>query len=460
VRYFFPPSISAALQNPIGLVLFFAALCWSPHLASAQKTIAPRDTAIARVFDKNADLKWIRLFKGRLDDVTLVDLHLGFDGRSCRGYLLYPKSKTRLRLEGVFLDSTRFKLEEYDAARQISGKLEGRLSGRHIEADWTNHNASFGSRLEADEPLAGQTLSVNCGDNKWVIRYITRFNGARADMVLSRTHNGYLYGYLWIEADEKTYKINGEADKTGSFSAKLSLPDGKTAATLRGSLKNPQNIDCTWSGSGEQRAFKFAQKERLVMGCQEFADFTTSFDALWPRTAACAGCNTWLDQKISDWLSRSKTAVASKRETPAPSARFANRASAWGEVVCWTETIFSGRLMFSDTWSDAQGIAFNFDLRTGKEIGLNDLFNKTFDAKKWLEAFVKKESPKLTPYANDARYREWIAKQGFPLISIHRDGLQLSSVFHPEYGSRHLIVPYAELKPYMKKDNPIGDLVK
>jgi hypothetical protein len=452
-------------------IIFTSALLSAAVCLSAQTTpapvapgtrpagLSPRDSAVMKLFDQPASVQWIRTFKGRIDDVAQADITLGFDGRQCKGFLMYPKNRLRFRLEGTFPDSNRLRLEERDANNQVSGRLEGRIHGRHLSADWINHDNTLGTRVEADEPTPGQILSTGCGDNKWTARYLTRFNNARADMVLSRQHNGYLYGYLWIEADAKTYLLRGEASHTGKFSVKVFQPGQKQSATLTGDLKNPQEMEVKWTGN-ETREFKFVQRERLITGCLENADYKSISDALYPRTS-CAACNTWFEQRATAWFNKSKSTLSADKVAPAPDNRNKQRGSAWTEVVCWTENIFTGYFVFSETWNPAaQGVAFNLDLRKGKEIKLTDLFNKSFEAEKWLADYCKKESPKMPQYAADAKYREWLAANGFPLIAIHREGLQLATHFHPEYGQQFLIVPYADLKPYMKKDNPIADLIK
>jgi hypothetical protein len=420
---------------------------------------AAKDTAVAKLFEKPADIKWVRNFKGRLDDASVVDLALGFDGKNCRGYFSYAKSRTRFRLEGT-LDSSGFNLEERDMARGLTGRLRGTYKNHHLEAEWTNHDNSLGSRLSAEEVPPGQTVTLNCSDNKWSSRYITRYNNARADMVLVRTQNGALNGFLWTEADDKTYRIKGEILPDGNYELEALLPNGKVAALLQGNLKPGQNTDCNWVGSGERRLFKFALKEHLVMGCYDYADYASSYDVLYPRTP-CAGCNTWLDQQVNNWVTRCKSTFSEKKIALSPANRHAQRASAWPEIACWTENVFAGYLTFSDTWTEqSQGISFNFDLKTGKAIALEDLFNKGFNAKAWLEDYARKEMPKLGSFATDPKYREWLSSAGFPLFAIRREGLEISTLFNPQYGRQTLLIPYAVLKPNLRKEAAVAVFFK
>ncbi len=419
-----------------------------------------RDTAITKLFEQPATIKWVRIFKGRLDDASAVDMTLGYDGSSCRGYLNYLKSKTRIRLDGTLLDSTELALEERGPGNTVVGRWEGHIRGRQLEADWTNFNNSLGIHLSAIEFVPGLTLNLACSESKWANRYLARYNGARADMVLTRVQNNALQGYCWIEGDAKTYSLQGTVGKNGDYEMEALLPSGRVAAQLSGTLAPGQPMVCNWVGSGEKRMLTFTLKDSYAVGCYDYADYGSSYDALYPRTA-CTGCNAWFDQQLTAWVNRCKSIIAAQKDPPTPATRSAQRASAWSEIACWTENIFTGYLTFSDTWSaQAQGLTYNFDLRTGKAIALEDLFNKGFDPKAWLEDYARKESPKMPQFAANPTYRDWLNKEGFPLFALRREGLEISTLFHPQYGRQSLLVPYSALKPYMKKENPVAEFVK
>ncbi len=211
-----------------------------PAVASA--TAVKKDTSILKLFEKPVDIKWVKYFKGRLDDATVVDITLGFDGRNCRGYLIYAKSRIRFNLTGT-LDKEVFTLEERDMARGITGSLRGTFNNRRIEADWVNADNTLGSRLEAEEVAQAQAITLDCSDNKWSSRYITRFNGARCDMVLVRSHNGALDGFLWVESDGRTYRLKGDLKPDGNYEMEVLGSDDRLAALLSCNLKEGQNTD-------------------------------------------------------------------------------------------------------------------------------------------------------------------------------------------------------------------------
>jgi len=419
----------------------------------------PMDTAVVKRFDSGASLKWVRHFRGRLDDVSEILLSLGYDGVNCRGQLTYIESKEQFDLSGT-LDGMVLLLNESDYKGLVTGHLTGTLQNDRIEAEWTNAVHTLGGSLEAKEVKVKSLAPKPCGENKWVSRYVARWNNARIDLTLARVNNNLLNGYLWIEADDKIYALKGKVLADERYEMQALLPNGKIAAHLTGDLKSAQAHDCSWIGSGEKRSFKLALRSKLPVGCMEYADYVSSYDIQFPRPE-CTECTKTLDRHAQQWVSQCTTAIAAQKRVPRPENRNAMRASSWYEVTCWTETIFCGHLTFAESWKEkTDAVSFNFDLRTGKEITLEDLFNRGFNAKEWFAEYARKESPKMTKFATDPKFREWLAAEGFPIFTIRRDGLELSTLFHPVYGQHSLVVPYNLLKPNMRRDNPIADLVK
>lgn len=442
-------------------VCFVFLLAQNPVFAQKNNLPPVPDSLVYRLFDKKNNVRWVKRFNGRFDDVQTVEMALGFDGRICRGFLSFPKSRTRFQLDGV-LNGADLSLQERDPKDDLSGYLRGKLENKRLRADWSNYNNTLGGKLELEEINPDQqTANANCGDNKWANRYAARWNGKRAELVLSRVNHGALFGYAWIESDNRSYLLKGEIGADGVYQLDSYLPNGKIAITLQGAMRYLQSTDCNWaSATGDKREIKFSLQDNYLMNCFEYADYLSSFDALYPKTRS-ADCNKWLELQVNNWLTRCKNAVAARQEASVPANRYAYRGSAWTEVVCWTDMLFSGYLTFTDSWNEKpQGAAFNLNLETGKEITYNDLFNKGFDAKTWFDDFIKKETPKLPRFSADPQLREWLYRDGFPLFTLQREGMVFSTLFHPVYGRQHLIVPYTLIKPYMKKDNPITELVK
>ncbi|MBU6342453.1 MAG: hypothetical protein KGS48_13235, partial [Bacteroidetes bacterium] len=130
-------------------------------LAVAQPMPPVSDSSIQKLFSNGVAVKWIKRLKGRIDDVYLIDLVLGSDGRNCKGYLTYVKSKTRFSIQGP-LDNGQLSLEERDLSGNVTGQIKGSFDGTKLNASWTNKANTVGSKLDAEELQAGQAFSSNC----------------------------------------------------------------------------------------------------------------------------------------------------------------------------------------------------------------------------------------------------------------------------------------------------------
>ena len=436
------------------ILLFFA----SQSLQA--QVVPPRDSLVRSMFGPQDTVQWVKGFEGRLDDVFALDITLGYDGKNCRGLLQYRQSKLDIKLDGTLMGPV-LRLQEKDENGQASAYINGTLNEGRLSADWINYINSIGGRLEMKEMKPGTEKTDFCGNNKWVNRYTGTWKGKPAEMVLERLHDGALLGQFWNGADNQSEEIKGHIEANGNYTLESIPKPGKPLLWLDGTMQNAYSTKTNWSSSnGEMSSIDFTLKESNTLGCTEYADFLSSYDILYPSTS-CPACNTWMEQQIKGWVNRTKSAIQGKRLTILPANRNVLRASVWPEISCWTDRIFSGYFNYTDTWSGpAQAQHFNLDLQTGKPITFDDLFQKSFDAKTWFKEYARKESPKNPKFANDTGFREWIYNAGYPLFTLRRDGIKISTLFHPIYGQQHLTIPYSELIPYLLEDSPVAEYVK
>jgi hypothetical protein len=449
-------------MNKIYYLIACLLLCFV-HLNAQKKQrqskLTNSETLVEALFAPNTTLKWVKTFSGRMDDVSDIDILLGFDGTHCKGFLTYKESKTKLTLDGI-LDGEKLSLCEIDAHKDTSGFLKGNLVEKTLKADWTNFNNSIGSYLVCEEITSEIASFSHCGDNKWINKYSISYNGGNFEIILCRSNNGLLFGNSWIETGNLYYNLKGEIKDDGDFFVNLIKNDGSDAGSFQGNMQNKQTLGLDWATqAGKHQFFNFPLVETLSVGCYEFADYTNSYDVLFPKSR-CVPCNVWMERKVAVWLTKCKGSFASNPQKENPSNRAAQRASAWTDISLWNEDLFCGTLTFTESWADdANGISFNFDLNTGKEITFEDIFIKKFDARTWLEDYEKKEIAKL-PMIADKEFKNWIETEGFPLFLLQRDGVVLATPFHPVFGQQRISIPYSVLKPYLKKENPVAIFVK
>jgi hypothetical protein len=447
------------------LLIFCLFFCLLPTNIVAQKkhhspSTFPKDSLIQRLFAPATPLKWVKKYAGRMDDVSDIELNLGFDGKNCKGFLTYLESNAKLQLVGVFNEKSGLNLVEIDANRDTSGYIKGKIEDKMLHADWNNYNNSIGSIIACEEISETKLGRSHCGDNKWINKYNVNYNGGNFEIILCRFNNGILFGNSWMETGNINYDLKGEITENGDFFINLYKSDGSEAGSFQGNMQSIQSLNLDWATKlGKHQYLVFPLVETLSVGCYEFADYTNSYDVLYPKTR-CNTCNTWMERKVTTWLNRCKGSFASNPQKQNPKNRAAQRASGWVDISLWNEDLFCGTMTFTESWADEpNGVAFNFDLNTGKEIKVEDLFIKNFDAKNWLENYRLKEVLKL-PQLKETDFKNWIEQEGFPLFMLQREGIVLATPFHPVFGQQKITIPYSVLKPYLKVENPVAVFVK
>lgn len=388
-----------------------------------------------------------------------VDLSLGFDGKNCRGWMTYIESQTRLRLDGVLRGDTLI-LREIAPNDETSGYLRGTFQKRKFDADWSNYNGTLGGRLESEEVNVQSLGGVShCGDNKWLNRYATKLNGGAVEVSLLRANNGFLTGQIWLDRDRKTYNLKGEINDDGDYSLDITRADGQSQGKLKGSMQYLQNLEAMWetTGGGKQ-FFNFSLLETRPVGCYESADFSGGWDVIYPKTKSNS-CNTWFERQVGAWVSTCKNHFSKNQPDATPQNRAARRASAWPEIVFWSDNFYCGILTCTESWEEQpHGKAFNFDLAKNREILLEDIFIKNFEAKTWLEAQAKKQAPWLNG-SDRVGLRPWLDQVGFPFWNLTREGIEMSSPFHPMFGRQRVLVAWDLVKPYLRKDSFVLNLI-
>lgn len=399
-------------------------------------------------------IKWIKHYHMLLDQMLSVDVWLGADDKKCAGYLTYNSSKLRFRLDGT-LEGTVLKLQELNARDEVTGYLQADWNEAILKGTWENvdHTVSMPFLMRPFIKGAPPPITT-CGDQKWTARYGANFKNKPADLLLTRHDDHTLTGTLWSDAGSLTYTLKGQLQPDGQCRLDAFLPEGKIIGSFVGKLLPQQPFEASWNSEGATAmSVRWIFRESMTYGCFEFADHISTLDALYPQSKYTS-LNDWFRVQLEAWRSRTKATMAKQpQNTPVPAHRAALRSHAYSEMVCWTDALLSGLFICRDSWSSTPfEMAFNLDPKTGKMVTFADIFEKESQALSWLQSYLSKEKAKLPRFGTDVAFREWVFKEKFELWTLQRDGMAFYSNFHPIYGHAKIAVPYATLKPLLRKE--------
>ncbi len=455
---FFLPTIHF-IQNRTAMNRFLAALFFLFGISnfSFAQTKAEAEAAVKNQFKNPDKVQWVKHFRARIDELNDVLIALGSDGKELRGTLEYIESHTKFKLEGQ-LNGAEFTLREMDEKGQNSGKISGKLINKGFVAEWVNAAATVAMRLDATEINQPDRQTADCGTGKWLRRYEATKNGQATELALLRSTGGQLHGTIWLPGEKKTAILVGKTSPAGNFTLFLKSNTGKQTARLTGEFEQSGTSQPIVFTEGEaSNSLIFRQIETFDAGCNEWADYVASFDAIYPKTKN-GTVNEWFQKESADWMNRCRDFRERQKTAPSPALRASQRATGWADVFCWNERLFCGILHFEgiDEVGLASSKAFNFDLETGRDIRPEDLFIGSFDFAHWCEPVLQKEKKSLAATNPDEFFKKWVEAEPFNLRTIRREGLAFSTKFSPIFGQPTVVILWSQLRPYLKKDAPVA----
>ena len=403
---------------------------------------------VKSLFENQANIQWIKHYKGRIDDLNDVAVTLGFDGADCKGRLTYLRSNTVFDLNGFIEDRT-IHLQELDKHNKVSGTLSGKISGRKINGSWKNFDGSRGGSLSLKETDNIVKFPSYCGDNKWIRKYKGKIGNHNLEILLQKESSEKVSGLVFYKKKKTSYVLKGIVDTNNNFTLKAKNQKGQVVETFVGQLKQDQLT----IGKIKSKKITLLPTEGLTIGCVEYADYATGYDITFPKTTN-ADFNHQMKEETDAWVKacRNHLLKVKKQNTSVdPKMRAAERGFAWSEVEYLSKKIISGFMTFSNTWTPGRKlIAFNFDMENDRMLYLEDIFEKKKDYQKYIRNYIKKEIKHHQLYA-DSDFKQWIRKSEFSYFTIRKDGICFSTKYSMLYGRQSVTIPFRQLQPFLKK---------
>lgn len=430
---------------------------------NTQSVVGQSITEMVEVQFEESELKNIRYFRGRLNDINEIVIALGDNGSEYKGVLQYMRSKEIFLLEGK-MDFDKLKLIEKDTSQNVTGYITGEINDfLGITGEWYNYNRMIGADIRLLPYQNEPKYPTYCGDNKWVRVYKGFIEEEEVELFLKRGGHNKIRGLIWFANENKSYFAEGYMDN-GTRIINLHFRDEnwKSKGSIEGNVSfYNDDIEGTYTLDTAKSTYSLYVDKTLSVGCIEYSNYISILEVLYPKTRNLA-FNETLKSKIDDWVALSKAYVNDyQSQFPAltPTQRHSLRSYFWYDISYISDDLMSLVGTFSNTWEkEANKFVYNFDLKNDKEILLEDLFLENSDYKNTIYTYIR-EDIRNRPYYTDPTFQQWILGVEFEYFTIRKDGLHFSTPFHGIFGEQHCTIPYTTLLPYLKKDSPISSLI-
>jgi hypothetical protein len=433
-------------------------LCAINLSAQKRKTDPIADSLVAAQFDKGAKLQWSRSYQIMLDDVVPAQLHLGFDGTYCNGFLAYTQSEKKHTIKGTLIEADLFLVELDNELRPVS-TIEGKFDTKKIIATRILTGRKSAQKVEGIEISKAKTANASdpVAITKWYRKYNTKWDGKDAQIYIARMQAGMITGRVTIsESQPKTYHLKGKVLSNGVLTANLLDAEQRYCGTFKGNTESVNKVSFTIDQPKKSKLYLHSTlEETLAAQCLSETDEQTQIDAVFPTTKSEA-LNQLMTSKMQAWMRQVQTGVTGNKTS---NARLT--ATAWTNITCWEKDLLCLVMTMhssNDTTWSASMIIYN--TKKDREIPLAELFQERFDYENWFKTQAQKHQTSMESYTKDPAYAKWLDQSGFPVISLRAEGFAASSLFHPVYGVAEVLLPWDMVKPYLRSGGVLKDLIK
>ena len=388
-------------------------------------------------------------FRGRVDDFTDVAISLACQAEKCTGTVTYLRSETTLQLAGTTNDG-QYRLRELDHNGAVSGYLTGRQQDERLVLAWTDPTRSRAAEWALQRIQKPRTAPTDCSDDKWWRSY----RNADSYLLLQKAGVRTLRGHWYYRG--ASYTVAGDWT-TGDEQLQLTLVDDR--GTRAGLLLLPAKIKKAFtvdylSATGTRFSIELEVAESLAAYCEEYADYQTRYDLLYPVHPE-PGFTAYLTQLTDSWLRecRRHATVVAARQTATPERRARERAYAHTDLAYVDDKLLSGLLTFDHSWRQGTNtVAVNYDLQADRALDLYDLVRENHGFEDFRTGQVRRYFRDHELARTDPGFRDWIESNSFAHWTVRPGGLAFHTEFSTLYGRHTLVLSYDQLKPYLRKD--------
>ncbi len=417
-----------------------------PSMLISQRSYTKDD--VRDMFPSNTKNLWINYLSGTFDNKHATDMIIGTDGHTCKGLYTLRSSNTTFFFDGED-KGKQLKLAEMNGDSRFTGFLNGNYDGEVFDGSWMDKDKNITLPVHLSFVNAFENFTPN---KKLIFQWNRIFSGEIEGQPIrfQLTRNQNIYGI--ILTDDKGTRNRVSTQGKGSrvemikFEFENSILSDKWIML---DTSNLEKLDIIYANeNGYEVVSSFQSEKRLDYQIYEYADFHSRLECISPTTGS-KRFDTWMTSVFKKWLDDNLKELKSiGRDAYGTTDRWIQCAHGWVEVSLFDGILISGTVYMQTSWNNETAkIPFIYDLRYGREINLQDIFDNKFDSKEYFRILIpdlikaKVWSPAI---------KSWAETQSFNHISLREEGIGFSTPYSTIYGEKEIVIPYNTIEQNLK----------
>lgn len=423
--------------------------------AKAQQVYTRED--VRALFPGHVKNLWINNLSGTLDNKHRVDMIIGTDGEQCKGLYTMRNSGETFFFEGDNLNGE-LKLVELAGGFKTSGFIVGHYDGASFNGQWMNVDKDIS--LDLDLNLESQVGVLNpnaCINEAWYRLYSGKIESENARLLLVKENKSFkLFCYL----DSLRFV---DIIPVKNRSVEMLTPDFKSDMWKQYSIivdaNDLKQVKLVRASGGDFELITILKEAAFLdLECFEYADYYSRLVVERP-VSDNKKFNKWIESKLMHWMQDNIEDLKEiKKDDIGTKDRWIQYIDGWVEIDLFTGDFISGTVYLQSSLKvGTQKIPFIYDLRFGKELKLQDLFVKEFNAKDYFKEKIAMQKMKVSW---KPEMKKWIEKEPFGFVTVKESGLSFKTELNAIYGEKEIIIPYNEIKENIKVKNLLNGLIR
>jgi hypothetical protein len=418
---------------------------WSGVLVG-QRTFTKAD--VREMFPANTKNLWINYLSGSIDNKHTADMIIGTDGHTCKGLYTMRSSKTTFFFEGEEREK-QLHLAEMNGDARFTGFLNGQYDGASFVGQWMNKDQNIVLPVKLDLVNAFENFTPNKKLlHQWNRIFVGAVAGKSLKLQIAKNENSY----QGILSDGENERKRETTAGTGSRVEMLRFDFNNSVFSDKWIMldtSNLEKVDVIYPDQDGYEMVTTLRTENLIeYDLYEYADYNSRLECIRPVTGS-KRFDSWMNSVFKKWLDHNLKSLKNiEKDDVGTNERWVQCAHGWVEVTYFDGMLISGTVYMQTSWDqETAKIPFIYDLRYGRALNLQDIFDNKFDSKEYFRILVP-DLVKSTSWG--AGIKSWVVNQNFDHVCLKDEGIGFSTPYSTIYGEREIVVPYTSIQQNLR----------
>ncbi|MEL6989807.1 MAG: hypothetical protein AAGK97_18510, partial [Bacteroidota bacterium] len=337
-------------------------------------------------------------------------------------------SNTSFKLNGYLNGNTWF-LTESNSKGETTGFLEAQTDGQFMWGKWRNTK----NQIYIPFTLSKDKQNVK---GAWIKKFTGKLSEESVEVFVQKYLDKAYAGYAYFKEQGLFIPIKGiDAENKQTSLLLYAETNNSIFSSIEINLQKDEIYDVAiLDAKGGKKYSTLNLKDEFPFEVNHFADFYNIYDSNYPKLNH-KFFDTWMQEKMETWIKESTKSSKIQQvinQGNQSDLRFSNQMLSWVEIDYFLNNIVSDRITFQDP-NKKEFIKENFilDLKSKKELTVENIFNDYKGVRKWVEREGKEKLLTQSIIAESALLTEWIKNQSFSNTSIREHSIIFSTSYDP-----------------------------